>query len=219
MTPLPDPLPKDGEAHFTVNTTVHAWSAAAVRGVLTVTGGWGASASVPCSLPAGKPRDYCWHLGCILPKCASHNRANRGRRLRRAGAPGQRRLSVVTTKHHNILGWHGSRNRLSDRSWLSCEQVAEWPRGAAALQCHREFQPGGGRHRHRRRSGSVGDAEDRLPIRTARDDQREQSRRSAAQANFESSALFTVVGCLADRTRTRRRSRPRPTPAARATTP
>ena len=53
MTPLPDPLPKDGEAHFTVNTTVHAWSAAAVRGVLTVTGGWGASASAPCSLPAG----------------------------------------------------------------------------------------------------------------------------------------------------------------------
>ena len=53
VTPLPDPLPKDGEAHFTVNTTVHAWSAVAVRGVLTVTGGWGASASAPCSLPAG----------------------------------------------------------------------------------------------------------------------------------------------------------------------
>ena len=25
----------------------------------------------------GKPRDYCWHLGCILPKSASNNRADR----------------------------------------------------------------------------------------------------------------------------------------------
>ena len=26
-----------------------------------------------------KSRDYCWHLGCILPKSASNNRANRAR--------------------------------------------------------------------------------------------------------------------------------------------
>ena len=24
----------------------------------------------------GKSHDYCWHLGCILPKSASNNRAN-----------------------------------------------------------------------------------------------------------------------------------------------
>ena len=26
----------------------------------------------------GKSRDYCWHLGCILPKSASNDRAGRG---------------------------------------------------------------------------------------------------------------------------------------------
>ena len=25
-----------------------------------------------------KSRDYCWHLGCILPKSASNDRADRG---------------------------------------------------------------------------------------------------------------------------------------------
>ena len=31
----------------------------------------------------GKSRDYCWHLGCILPKSASNNRANRTGRWKR----------------------------------------------------------------------------------------------------------------------------------------
>jgi hypothetical protein len=40
VEPLPDPLPAaaaDGEPHFTVNTTVHFWSAAPVSGTLRQT--------------------------------------------------------------------------------------------------------------------------------------------------------------------------------------
>eukprot|EP01046_Picozoa_sp_COSAG06_P013430 COSAG06_NODE_813_length_12161_cov_3.785193_6_plen_129_part_00 len=61
VEPLPDPLPAaDGEAYFTVNTTVHFWSAAPVSGTLTVTGEWGASAKAQCSLPAGSG-------SCVVP--------------------------------------------------------------------------------------------------------------------------------------------------------
>ena len=52
VKPLPDPLP-DGDAYFTVNTTAHFWSAAPMRGTLTVMGEWGASAKSHCILPAG----------------------------------------------------------------------------------------------------------------------------------------------------------------------
>ena len=60
VAPLPDPLPPGGQSHFTVNTTVHTWSAAPASGTLTVTGEWGASASVQCALPAGAG-------ACVVP--------------------------------------------------------------------------------------------------------------------------------------------------------
>ena len=47
------PLRDDNSSVFSVNTTVHTWSASPVRGRLAVTGEWGATAAVDCILPAG----------------------------------------------------------------------------------------------------------------------------------------------------------------------
>ena len=30
-----------------------------------------------------KPHDHCWHLGCILPKSAGNDRANRAKKKRK----------------------------------------------------------------------------------------------------------------------------------------
>ena len=35
------------------------------------------STNAPSGDGGCKPHDYCWHLGCILPKSASNDRANR----------------------------------------------------------------------------------------------------------------------------------------------
>lgn len=60
------PLLDDGSAMFSVNTTVHTWAAAPVKGTLTVTGEWGESVQVQCTLPAGAG-------ACIAPSLKASN--------------------------------------------------------------------------------------------------------------------------------------------------
>jgi hypothetical protein len=60
------PLPDDGTSPFSVNITVHTWAAAAVSGMLTVTGEWGESTQVHCELPAGEGV-------CIVPALNASN--------------------------------------------------------------------------------------------------------------------------------------------------
>ena len=40
--------------------------------------GLGRQIRAAAAAAARKTHDYCWHLGCILPKSAGNNRANRG---------------------------------------------------------------------------------------------------------------------------------------------